>query len=95
MDVESIERYITKSMQNATPIDIRFKGRPTVTGLFVFAADFEELKRKNFWRIVQASQIDEWLRTKNIALAKIFYGASFTSLAKPSAASKEVMEPAQ
>lgn len=96
MDIESIERYITKSMHNATPIDIRFKGRPTVTGLFISASDYEELKRKNFWRIVQENHIDEWQRTGNIALAKIFYGASFTSLAKPGVgvSSKKDLAPA-
>lgn len=81
MDIETIEKYITASLRNHTTIDIRFKSRPTVTGLFVRAVDYDELKSKNFWRIVQAAQLQEWKRTNDLGLAKIFYGASFTSLA--------------
>lgn len=80
MDIERIERLIQFSILSNTTIEIRFKGRPTVTGLFIRTNDYEELKAKNFWRVVHVSQIQNWSRTNDMNLARIFNGASFTSL---------------
>ncbi|MFT3947322.1 MAG: short-chain dehydrogenase [Agriterribacter sp.] len=82
MDIERIEHYVNPSIRNNTTIDIHFKGRSSVTGLFVRGYDYEELKSKNFWRIVQFSQLQKWSETKDINIARIFNGASFTSLAE-------------
>lgn len=82
MDIESIDRYIKHSIRNSTTIDIHFKGRSQVTGLFIRAHDYDELKSKNFWRIVQASQLQKWSETNDINIARIFNGTSFTSLSE-------------
>lgn len=80
MDIERIENYIKPSIRNNATINIHFKGRSPVTGLFIRANDYEELKSKNFWRVVHISQIQNWSETKDINVARIFNGASFTSL---------------
>ncbi|MBN8788342.1 MAG: short-chain dehydrogenase [Terrimonas sp.] len=80
MDIERIERYIKPSIRNNATIDIHFKGRSPVTGLFIRATDYNELKSKNFWRVVQISQLQKWSETNDINVARIFNGASFTSL---------------
>ncbi len=80
MDIERIENFIKSSIRNNTIINIHFKGRPPVAGLFIRAKDYEELKSKNFWRVVHMSQIQNWSATNDINVARIFNGASFTSL---------------
>jgi len=47
-------------------------------------ADYDELKSKNLWRIVSDAKIEEWNRTKNMDLPKIFNGLSFTRLTEES-----------
>jgi hypothetical protein len=42
--------------------------------------DYDELKSKNFWRIVSNSHLDEWKQTKDINLTRVFNGVSFTRL---------------
>lgn len=80
MDIERIENYIKTSIHNKKAIDIHFKGRSPVTGLFIRAFDYDELKSKNFWRVVHLSQLQKWSETNDINIARIFNGASFTSL---------------
>ena len=80
MDIERIENFIKSGVRNNTTVDIHFKGRSPVTGLFIRAKDYEELKAKNFWRVVHMSQIQNWSATNDINVARIFNGASFTSL---------------
>jgi hypothetical protein len=80
MDIEKIEHYIKSRISSNITVDIHFKGRASVTGLFVCAYDYNELKSKNFWRIVHVSQLQKWFETKDINIARIFNGASFTSL---------------
>ncbi len=80
MDIERIENYIKASIRNNTTVKIHFKGRLPVTGLFIRANDYSELKSKNFWRVVHVSQLAQWLETNDINIARIFNGASFTSL---------------
>ena len=46
---------------NCIRIDFKKKSDPRS---FVEANDYEELKSKNFWRIVMRANIDEWKRTK-------------------------------
>ncbi len=80
MDIEKIERYIEASIRNNMTINIHFRGRSTLTGLFIRSNDYDELKSKNFWRVVPVSRLQKWLETSDINLARIFNGASFTSL---------------
>lgn len=78
MTQETIEKFIEVRKNN--PVSIHFKGRSTVKGLFIQLADYHELKSKNFWRIVSAGLVDEWRKTKDNSLARIYSGGSFTRL---------------
>ncbi len=82
MTNEMIEKFIeTKTKMNAK-VNIHFKQRNTVKGVFIRTNDYEELKSKNFWRIVSESKVDEWEKTKDANLARIYNGAEFTRLSE-------------
>jgi hypothetical protein len=60
--------------------EIRFKTRNPIKGLFIQTSDYSELSRKNLWRIVSETYIDEYRKSNNENLARIFNGAEFTKL---------------
>ena len=80
MTTEMIEKFIENKDRKDTVVNIHFKERSTVTGVFIRTADYGELKMKNLWRIVSNAKIEEWNKTKNMDLARIFNGLSFTRL---------------
>ncbi|HJS52979.1 MAG TPA: hypothetical protein VJ765_00505 [Chitinophagaceae bacterium] len=80
MTTEMIEKFIENKDRKNSTVQIHFKERSTVTGIFIRSADYGELKLKNLWRVVQHGRIEEWEKTKNVDLAKIFNGLSFTRL---------------
>ena len=82
MTSEQIANYLGQKQRKDNPINIYFKDRNTITGIFIEGGDFNELKNKNFWRIVSSLHFDEWKQTKNVNLAKIFNGLSFTRLSE-------------
>jgi len=82
MTNEMIEKFIEQKNHKNLQVNIHFKQRNTVTGLFIHTDDYTELKAKNFWRIVSTSKVEEWKKTKNINLARIFNGAEFTRLSE-------------
>jgi len=80
MTSEMIEKFIDNKNRKDIAVNIHFKERSTVTGVFIRLSDYSELKTKNFWRIVSHGKIEEWKKTKNMDLARIFNGLSFTRL---------------
>jgi hypothetical protein len=82
MTPEMIENFVTNKITKGARVNIHFKDRNTVTGLFIHAGDYDELKSKNFWRIVSKQHADEWKQTKDVNLARVFNGASFTRLSE-------------
>ncbi|MFT4093989.1 MAG: short-chain dehydrogenase [Niabella sp.] len=80
MDAESIEKFLTANIKKADTINIHFKDRSTVTGIFINTRDYEELKAKNFWRIVSSKNLQLWERTKDVNLSRLFSGSGFTRL---------------
>jgi hypothetical protein len=48
--------------------------------MFIAARDYEELREKNFWRVVPASNAKQWEKTKDHKLERIFSGSLFSSL---------------
>lgn len=80
MAPEMIEKFVENKNRKDIAVNIHFKERSTVTGLFIQGADYKELKSKNFWRIVSNTYLNEWKQTKNINLARIYNGMSFTRL---------------
>lgn len=80
MTNEQIEKYIDTKKQKQNPVSIHFKDRQPVSGIFIQLADFSELKSKNLWRFVSSRHIEEWNKTHDHNLSRIFNGISFTRL---------------
>jgi len=82
MTSEMIESFITSRARKGIGVNIHFKDRNTLTGTFIHGVDYDELKSKNFWRIVTKQNTHAWKETKDINLARVFNGASFTRLSE-------------
>ncbi|MES2850287.1 MAG: short-chain dehydrogenase [Bacteroidota bacterium] len=80
MTNDVIGKYIESKDVTGRAVNIFFKQRNAIMGLFVQWKDYEEMKTKNFWRIVPESKIEEWKKTKDPSLAKLFSGSDFTKL---------------
>ena len=82
MTNDMIEKFIETKNREHSQVNIHFKQRNTVKGIFIRNHDYDELKSKNFWRIVSESKLEEWKKTKDNSLARIFNGAEFTRLSE-------------
>lgn len=80
MTNDAILKYVETKGTNGKPLNIHFKQRSTISGLFIQGNDYDELKSKNFWRIVSSTNIEQWKKTKDMNLARIFNGMEFTRL---------------
>lgn len=80
MTPDKIEEYVEQNKRKDAPLQIHFKDRDTVTGIFIQGVDYKELKSKNLWRIVSSAYLKEWEQTKDQNLARIFNGMVFTRL---------------
>lgn len=80
MTSEQIDNIIQKKTPKEPLFTIRFKTRNAIKGLFIQSLDYNELSNKNFWRIVSEGNIDEYKKTKDGKLARIFNGTEFTKL---------------
>lgn len=80
MTTEMIEKFVSVKGRKESAVNIHFKERSTVKGLFIQGADYDELRSKNFWRIVSSTSLDEWKQTGNFNLTRVFNGVSFTRL---------------
>lgn len=80
MTSELISRFVENEQLPDSFVKIEFKKRNAVKGKFVKVRDYEELKSKNFWRIVSETNIEEWNKSQNINLVRIFNGTEFTKL---------------
>ena len=81
MTTELIEKFIEPGKRKNKLVRIQFKLREPLLGVFVFGKDYEEMKRKNFWRIVTESKKAEWLKTNDMSCTRLFSGLEFTRLA--------------
>ena len=81
MTVEQIEKFLdNETIPQNKAIRFEFKKRDPIRGLIVKGRDYDELKGKNFWRIVTQTHLAEYQKSKNINLAKIFSGSDFSKL---------------
>ena len=79
MTTEEIEKFLGKSPEEAY-VKIYFKKRDSIYGLFVKDRDYRDLSSKNFWRIVTKVHFDEYKKSKNVNLSRIFSGSDFAKL---------------
>lgn len=80
MVYEMISRFLEPEHVEKLAVKIEFKKRNSMVGIFVRSSDYEDLKAKNFWRIVSELKIPEWRKTNDNNLSKIFNGSEFTRL---------------
>lgn len=81
MTNEQIEKFFSSDIKPNSLIRISFKNRNSVTGIFIQTPDSNELKVKNFWRIVSEANFEKWQKSKDYTLCRMFNGAEFTKLA--------------
>lgn len=82
MTNDAIIKFIETKNHTDKSVLIHFKQRSTLTGLFIKGNDYDELRSKNFWRIVTNSNIEVWKKTKDMSLARIFNGMEFTRISE-------------
>jgi len=75
-----IEKFVATPHRKDKLVHVHFRSRDGIKGLFVFASDFLELRKKNFWRIVAESNKAEWLQTGNLSCSRLFNGEAFSRL---------------
>jgi hypothetical protein len=80
MTSELISQFVENEQTPDKPVKIEFKKRNAVKGVFVKVKDYDELKSKNFWRIVSEANLEQWRKSKDINLVRIFNGTEFTKL---------------
>lgn len=76
----AIENFIEAGIRKNKVVRIQFKKREAIEGLFIVTKDYEEMKNKNFWRIVTASKQKDWKNTKDLSFSRIFCGDEFSKL---------------
>ena len=70
MTVEQIENFLAKeSVPKGKVIRFELKKRNPVRGIIVEGRDYDELKAKNFWRIVTQTRLADYQKTKELALS--------------------------
>lgn len=82
MTAEMIEKFLDTKSVDGKPINIHFKERSTISGIFIKGRDYDEMKSKNFWRIVNTNVAGQWKETKDMNLARLYNGLSFTKLSE-------------
>jgi len=82
MTNDAISKHVDTKNHSEKTLNIHFKQRNTITGLFIRGNDFDDLRSKNFWRIVTNANIEQWKKTKDMNLARIFNGTEFTRLSE-------------
>jgi hypothetical protein len=80
MTTEQIEKFLEKNGNESTPVKVSFKTRKPVIGLFITTGDYNDLKSKNFWRIVGEANLESYNKSKDMSLARIFNGSEMTKL---------------
>ena len=80
MTNDQIEKFLSDVTLDKSPVQISFKTRNTILGMFIKTADYAELKSKNFWRIVNEANMESYKKSGDINLARIFSGMEFTRL---------------
>lgn len=90
MTVEQIESFLAKeSIPKGKVIRFELKKRNPVRGLIVQGRDYDELKAKNFWRIVTQTRLADYQKTKDINQSRIFSGTDFAKLSLVSLKTEE------
>lgn len=80
MNIDQIEKFLTSRHISGDTLRIDFRTRSSTAGIFLKNSDYDDLKLKNFWRVVTGENIVDWKRTQNTNLSKIISGNEITKL---------------
>ena len=80
MTIAQIDSFIQKIDFETQAVKISLKSREPIIGFFVNSKDYDDLKGKNFWRVIAQNNIQNYLTTRNASLSRIFSGNEITSL---------------
>ncbi|MCS3800582.1 short-chain dehydrogenase [Niastella sp. OAS944] len=80
MTVEQIDTFLRKHKFDQKSVKVSFKSRNALIGMFVKTEDYDQLKGKNFWRIIIESNKKQYLSSKDMNLTRIFHGTAFVKL---------------
>ena len=80
MTNEQIGKFFSSNIKPDSLIRVSFKVRNSIVGIFIQTPDYKELASKNFWRIVPEASYEQWKRSKDYNLVRMFNGAEFTKL---------------
>jgi hypothetical protein len=83
MTAEQIEKFFSSNVKSNSLVRISFKTRNAVVGIFVQTPDFDELKLKNFWRIVSEANYEQWKQSKIIVWCACLMAQSLQSWQLP------------
>ena len=81
MTTEQIQKFFSSEAKSNSLIRVNFKNRNSIVGIFIQTTDFDDLRSKNFWRIVSEANFQQWRQSKDYNLVRMFNGAEFTKLA--------------
>jgi len=84
MTSEQIVKFVEQQKRNEQELNIHFKDRQPVTGIFIKGKDYDELKSKNLWRVVSTINLKLFKQNRDMNLSRIFNGMSFTRLSDES-----------
>lgn len=85
MTPESIQSFLQKEKPTAV-VKIELKRRTILRGVFVKTSDYDDLRVKNFWRIVPESNMEQWNKKQDNNLLRIYNGSEFTKLSSTATA---------
>ncbi len=82
MNSEQIQNFLSKKISDQNKyVKISFQKRESIYGLFLTdEKDYKDLSSKNFWRIVTQKNFDEYSKSKDPNLSRIFNGSEMTRL---------------
>ena len=83
MHAAEITNIVEKKFLEQEPLKVEFKTRQPIIGLFIKFRDYDELKAKNFWRIVPEARIKDYKKTHDFNLSRIFNGQELVKLSIP------------
>jgi hypothetical protein len=82
MNSDQIQDFLNKITANKPQyVKINFQKREPIYGLFLTnEKDSKDLSIKNFWRIVTKKNFDQYKKSRDVSLSRIFNGSEMTRL---------------
>jgi hypothetical protein len=80
MTGKQIDAFLRKHNFEQNSVKVNFRSRPSFVGIFVKTDDYDHLKGKNFWRVINESNVKQYRLVKDLSLARIFNGTEFVKL---------------